>query len=150
MKPDEYKYLADTLTGRRARDPQFEEQMSTLPEGSINQKAVERQRQLDSKTPEQRELEQRKFSLNTYGREHMLRFANPIVSDKPLGALQIPGDQIKDYRIHSSDRDNLGNQKDLKGHSRETPEPWQNPDGSLRLQNHGACPQRQVLQIIRA
>lgn len=37
MKPDEYKYLTDTLAGRRARDPQFESQMTSMPEGSINQ-----------------------------------------------------------------------------------------------------------------
>lgn len=142
MKPDEYKYLADTLSGRRQRDPEFESRLSDV----VDSRAAERQRQLDSKTVEERELEQREFSLTTYGKAHMEKYSTPIVSDRPLGRLQVPGDQIKDYRIHSGDRDKLGSQKGLKSHSGLEPEPWQNPDGSLRLQTHGAI--RQVLKLI--
>jgi hypothetical protein len=134
MKPDEYKYLAETLSGRRPRDPEFEEQISATIEGAINQKAAERQRQLDSLTPEQREIEQRRYSLRTYGREHMRRYANPIISDKPLGELEVPGDQIR-------------NTSQVKGHNGEKPGPWQDANGRLLLQNHAACPQNQVLKL---
>lgn len=143
MKSDEYKYLEETLLGKRARDVEFESRMSTLPEGSINQKAAERQRQLDARTPEERELEQRRYSLNTYGSEHMKIYARPIVTDKPLGKLAIEGDQIisaPQARGHNAPP------QQLKVHS-EKPEPWQNPDGSLRLQNHSACPIKQVLKV---
>jgi len=134
MKHDEYKYLEDTLSGRRARDHEFEEQISSTIEGSINRKATARQRQLDARTPEERELEQRQYSLRTYGREHMKRYATPIVSDKPLGELGIKADQVK------------SDPSALKGHNGEKGELWRNPDGSLRLQTHSA--QRQVLKII--
>ena len=137
MKTDEYQYLEATLTGRRARDPEFEARMNV----AVDPRVEERQRLVDSKTPEQREIEQRRYSLDTYGPEHMRRYARPIISEKPLGELAVEGDQI------------LGSAstQQLKGHSAaEKPEPWRNPDGSLRLQNHGACPQRQVLQIVRA
>jgi len=136
MKSDEYKYLEETLLGKRARDVEFESRMSTLPEGSINQKAVERQRQLDARTPEARELEQREYSLKTYGPEHMRRYARAIISDRPLGKLAIEGDQIR------SDAPQI-----IKGHSGEKRGPWCDKNGKPILQNHGACPQRQVLQI---
>jgi hypothetical protein len=135
MKSDEYKYLEDTLTGRRARDLQFESQMTSMPEGSINQKAAARQRQLDSLTPEEREIEQRRYSLSVYGTSHMERYSTPIVTDRPLGRLAVPGDQI------ISD-------PQIKGHNRERPGPCQDKNGRLLLQNHAACPQNQVLQLI--
>lgn len=134
MKHDEYSYLADTLAGRRARDPEFESQMTSMPEGSINQKAAARQSQLDSLTPEQREIEQRRYSLRTYGREHMRRYGNPIISNKPLGELQIPGDQIRNTQV-------------VKGHNGEKPGPCQDENGRLLLQTHAACPQTQVLKL---
>ncbi len=149
MKPDEYKYLEDTLTGRRQRDPAYEAKLRDV----INPKTAERQRQIDSMTHEERELEQREFSLKVYGRENMLRYAHPIISDRPLGALQVPGDLIRDVsqaRGHNgevSERKSASSQQQLKVHSGgETPEPWQNPDGSLRLQTHGAI--KQVLQLM--
>ncbi len=119
MKSDEYKYLEDTLSGRRARDLKFESQISGTIEGSINQKAAARRLQLDSKTPEEREIELRQYSLRTYGSEHMRKYATPIVSDKALGELAIKGDQIK------------SDPPALRGHNGEKGEP-----------------QRQVLKII--
>ena len=83
MRPDEYKYLEDTLGGRRGRDPEFEAQLKDVGDP----RAIERQRQLDARTPEERELEQRRYSLNTYGRAHMEKYSSPIVSDRPLGEL---------------------------------------------------------------
>lgn len=139
MKSDEYKYLEDTLSGRRARDLQFESQMTATIEGAINSKAIERQRQLDSLTPEEREIEQRRYSLRTYGREHMKRYASPIVSDRPLGELGIEGDQIK------------SDPPALKGHNGdEEPGAWCDANGKLLLQTHGACPQNQVLKLQKA
>ena len=138
MKSDEYQYLEETLQGRRARDLQFEEKMEGAPEGAINSKAIERWRQLDSKTPEEREIEQRRYSLNTYGRGHMEKYGNPIVSERPLGELQIPGDQIVGSASSAP----------LKGHNgRERPGPWCDKNGRLILQNHSACAQRQVLRV---
>jgi hypothetical protein len=139
MKHAEYKYLEDTLSGRRQRDPEFESTMSE----AIDPRVAERQRLIDSKTPEQREIEQRRYSLDTYGPEHMKRYARPIVTDKPLGKLAIEGDQIisaPQARGHNAPP------QQLKVHS-EKPEPWQNSDGSLRLQNHSACPIKQVLKV---
>jgi hypothetical protein len=134
MKSDEYKYLEDTLSGRRARNLQFEEKMSDV----ADPRAADRQRQLDSLTPEQRELEQRRYSLNTYGRAHMEKYGNPIVSERPLGELQIPSDQIVGSASSAP----------LKGHNgRERPGPWCDKNGRLILQNHSACPQTQALQI---
>ena len=128
MKSDEYKYLADTLTGRRSRDPEFEEQMSATVESSINRQAVARQSQLDSKTPEEREIEQRRYSLSVYGKEHMKRYASPIISEKPLGELAIKGDQLK------SDPS-----PQVKGHSGgETS--WCDKNGRFKLQFHDAEP----------
>ena len=134
MKSDEYKYLADTLAGRRARDPEFEAQLKDV----ADPRAAERQRQLNARTPDERELELRQYALRTYGREHMKRYASPIISDKPLGELQIPGDQI----IGSAPS------APLKVHSEgERPGPWQDKNGRLILQNHAACPQNQVLKL---
>ena len=133
MKSDEYAYLEDTLAGRRQRDPAFEAQLSDV----ADPRAEERQRLIDSKTPTQRELEQRQYSLSVYGEEHMKRFARPIVSDKPLGELQIPSDQI----IVSAST------PQMRGHNAERPGPWCDKNGTPILQNHGGCPQRQVLQI---
>ena len=133
MKSDEYAYLADTLSGRRARDPEFEARMSE----AIDPRVAERQRLIDSKTPEQREIEQRRYSLNVYGSAHMKRYARPITSDHPLGELQVPGDQI------------LGSASTppIKSHSGERPGPWRDANGKLRLQNHSACPIKQVLKV---
>lgn len=149
MDANEYKYLEDTLTGRRQRDPKFESQLRDV----INPKTAERQRQIDSMTHEEREIEQREFSLKMYGRENMLRYAHPIVTTRPLGPLQIPGDvirdvsQAQDHNGEVSERKSASSQQQLKVHSGgETPEPWQNPDGSLRLQTHGAI--KQVLQLM--
>lgn len=133
MKPDEYKYLEDTLTGRRARDPEFESRLSDV----ANPRAAERQHQLDSKTVEERELEQRQYSLRVYGRENMKRYASPIISDRPLGELAIEGDQIR------------SDTPQIKGHKAElVVEPCRDANGRLRLQNHAACPIRQVLKIM--
>lgn len=135
MKQAEYAYLEATLSGRRARDPELESKMSD----AADPKAEERQRQLDARTPEERELEQRQYALRTYGREHMKRYASPIISDKPLGELAVEGDQI------------LGSASTvpqiIKAHNAEKPGPWRDKNGKLILQNHSACPQRQVLEI---
>jgi hypothetical protein len=137
MKSDEYKYLEDTLLGRRGRDLEYEARISDRIEGSINQKAAARRLQLDSKTPEEREIELRQYSLRTYGSEHMRKYATPIVSDRPLGELGIEGDQIK------------SDPPALKGHNGDEEEPgaWCDASGRLILQNHAACPQNQVLKL---
>ena len=150
MKHAEYQYLQDTLTGRRARDPEFESKMSE----AIDPRVAERQRQLDAMTSTQREIEQRRYSLRTYGREHMRRYARPIISDKPLGELGIEGDQIRGASPQGH------NDKELKGHSenqipqnegndsqKERPGPWRDENGRLILQNHSACPIKQVLKV---
>jgi len=149
MKSDEYQYLEQTLTGRRQRDPAFESRLSDVADPV----AEERQRQLDARTPEERELEQRRYSLNVYGREHMKRYATPIISDRPLGELGIEGDQIRGVfpQARGHNGEEKGRKKNspqqLKGHcGGEKPEPWRNPDGSLRLQTHGAI--RQILQLL--
>ena len=134
MKHDAYSYLADTLAGRRARDPEFEAQLKDV----ADPRAEERQRQLDAKTADERELEQRPYSLRTYGREHMKRYGNPIVSDRPLGELGIEGDQIQSAPPAP---------RMMKGHHGETPGPWQDKNGRLILQNHSGCPQTQVLKL---
>ena len=138
MDHAEYKYLEDTLTGRRARDPEYESRMTSIKvEGSISEAAIERERLNASKTHEQRELEQREFSLKVYGRAHMEKYSNPIVSDRPLGKLQVPGDQI------------MGSAPQIKGHKGEVVvEPCMDANGRLRLQNHAACPIKQVLQLM--
>ena len=149
MKTDEYQYLEATLTGRRARDPEFESRLSDV----ADPRAAERQRQLDSKTVEERELEQRQYSLRVYGRENMKRYASPIISDRPLGELGIEGDQIRgaspQARGHNGEE--KGRKKDspqqLKGHSGvEEPEPWCDANGRLLLQSHGSI--KQVLQLL--
>jgi hypothetical protein len=141
MKQAEYQYLADTLSGRRQRDPEFEASLSDV----VNVKAAERQRQLDARTPEERELEQRRYSLRTYGREHMRRYANPIVSDHPLGELEIPGDQIRrDTPQARGHNDRMEAHKSaspqIKGHSGEKSETWCHKDGRLKLQFHDGEP----------
>lgn len=134
MKHDEYSYLADTLAGRRARDPEFESQLKDV----ANPRAAERQQQLDSKTDEERELEQRRYSLRTYGREHMKRYASPIISKRPLGELAVEGDQIQSAPPAPR----------IKGHNgEERPGAWCDANGRLILQNHAACPQNQVLKL---
>ena len=131
MKHDEYQYLEATLSGRRGRDPEFESRMSE----AVNPRVAEQQRLIDSKTPTQREIEQRQYSLRTYGRDHMKRYARPIVSDHPLGELGIEGDQS-------------ASTPQIKGHSGgERPGPWRDKNGKLILQNHSACPIKQVLKV---
>jgi len=136
MKPNEYQYLEDTLQGRRARDLQFEEQMEGTSEGAINSKAIERQRLLDSLTPEERELEQRQYSLRAYGSEHMRRYATPIISEKPLGELGIEGDQIRSAPSPQ-----------VKGHSEGEPSSWRDANGRLKLQFHDAEPGCYMLKV---
>jgi hypothetical protein len=63
MKHAEYKYLEDTLAGRRQRDPGFEATMSE----AIDPRVEERQRLIDLKTPEKGELGKGRYSLDTYG-----------------------------------------------------------------------------------
>jgi hypothetical protein len=100
MNPEEYKYLEDTLMGRRGRDKGFEAKMTGVETGRglrISNQAEERRQQLAAKTPTQRELEQREFSLKVYGRTHMERYARPIVTG-PYGELSVPGDsQMKGH-----------------------------------------------------
>ena len=143
MKSNEYKYLEDTLSGRRQRDPAFEAQLSDV----ADPRATERQRLIDSKTVEEREIEQRRYSLDTYGREHMKRYARAIVSEKPLGELAVEGDQVRSDAPQIHEHKSAPPQ--LKGHcGGEKPGPWCDKNGKLLLQNHAACPQRQVLQLI--
>jgi len=134
MRSGEYKYLEDTLSGRRARDPEYESQLKDVGDP----RAIARQQQLDSKTAEERELEQRQYSLRTYGSEHMKRYASPIISDKALGELGIEGDQIQGAPPAPR----------IKGHNgEERPGAWCDANGRLILQNHAACPQNQVLKL---
>ena len=152
MNATEYKYLEDTLTGRRARDPQFESKMKVKVEGSIAKAALERERLNASKTHEEREIEQREFSLKMYGRENMLYYAHPMVTTRPLGELAIPGDLIRDVsQARGHNGEEKGRKKDspqqLKGHSGvEEPEPWCDANGRLLLQTHGGI--KQVLQLM--
>jgi hypothetical protein len=136
MNATEYKYLEDTLTGRRGRDPAYESRMTPVKtEGSIAKAALERERLNASKTHEEREIEQRQFSLRMFGRENMKRYAHPIQCDHPLGELQIEGDVI------------MGSAPQIKGHKAEVVvEPCMDANGRLRLQTHGAI--KQVLQLM--
>ena len=118
MDAEEYKYLEDTLMGRRGRDQSFEAKMTGVEKGrglNITQQAEERRLQLAAKTPTERELEQRAFSLATYGRSHMERYARPITAG-PYGELSVPGDS------------------QIKGHSASRPVPPKH----LKLQFHSA------------
>jgi hypothetical protein len=98
MNAEEYKYLEDTLAGRRGRDKNIEEKMSIRVEGKFAHQAKERRQQIAAKTATERELEQRAFSLKVYGRTHMEKFAKPITPG-PYGELSVPGDQL---RAHSA------------------------------------------------
>ena len=130
MDHAEYQYLSDTLSGRRARDPEYESRMTPVKtEGSIAKAAMERERLNASKTHEEREIEQRQFSLRMFGRENMKRYAHPIVSDRPLGALQVPGDQILNV-----------SSPQIKGHSGGEEKTWQDASGRLKLQFHTGEP----------
>ena len=129
--------LERILQGKEPRDREWEDRqaaegrkMETGRKLSISEKAEERRLQVASKTPEQREMEQREFSLKVYGRAHMEKFARPLTG---LGPLAVPGDQLQGHA-------------QIKGHNGV--EPCRGPDGRLRLQNHAACPQRQVLQLL--
>jgi len=97
MTHEEYKYLEDTLAGRRGRDQEFEAKMSVRPEGKFARQAEERRQQLAAKSHTERELEQRAFSLKVYGRTHMERYARPITPG-PYGELSVPGD-VQPVRI---------------------------------------------------
>ena len=124
MDATEYKYLEDTLAGRRGRDPAIEATMTAKPEGKISRQAIERQRQIAARTPEEREMEQREFSLKVYGKSHMQYYAKPITGQGPL---YVEGDQVK---VHSAEE--------------------QRPivPAHLRLKCHHGEPIRQVLQLV--
>ena len=94
MTPEEYAYLEATLTGRKGRDMSYEEKMSIKPEGKFARQAEERRQQLAARTPEEREMEQREFSLKVYGKTHMEYYARPLTGQGPL---YVPGDQIKGH-----------------------------------------------------
>ena len=130
MNATEYKYLEDTLTGRRARDFEYESKMTFKVEGSIAEAAIERERLNASKTHEEREIEQRQFSLRMYGPEHMRRYAHPIVSSKPLGELAIEGDVILNTSPQKHE------QAKVKGHSGGEDKTWCDENGRLKLQFH--------------
>ncbi len=138
MDANEYQYLADTLAGRRARDFEFESRMTFKAEGSIAKAAIERERLNASKTHEERELEQRQFSLRMYGRENMLRYAHPITSDRPLGELQIPGDLVRGAAPQTHARVEERKLKSHNGEKRE--ETWRDATGRLKLQFHEGEP----------
>jgi len=139
MNANEYKYLEDTLAGRRARDFEYESRMTPVKvEGSIAAAALERERLNASKTHEQRELEQREFSLKVYGRAHMEKYSNPIVSDRPLGKLQVPGDQIMGIAPQTHARVEERKLKSHNGEKRE--ETWRDATGRLKLQFHEGEP----------
>lgn len=92
MSPEEYKYLADTLAGRRARDMSYEAKMTGVETGrglSISKSAEERLQ--GRKSPEELELAVRQFNLQMLGRKGMERCARPIAAG-PYGNLSVPGD----------------------------------------------------------
>jgi len=95
MNAEEYKYLEDTLAGRKGRNMSYEEKMTGIkPEGKFAKQAEERRQQLAARTPEEREMEQREFSLKVYGKTHMQYYAKPLTGQGPL---YVPGDQIKGH-----------------------------------------------------
>lgn len=90
MSPEEYQYLSDTLAGRKGRNMSYEEKMTEIkPEGKFAKQAEERRQQLAARTPEEREMEQREFSLKVYGKTHMQYYAKPLTGQGPL---YVPGD----------------------------------------------------------
>jgi len=130
MDANEYKYLEETLTGRRQRDPEYEAKLRDV----INPKTAERQRQIDSMTHEEREIEQRQFSLRMYGPEHMRRYAHPIVTNKLLGELAIPGDQI--ISASSPQTHAQVDEHKVKIHCGGEEKTWCDANGRLKLQFH--------------
>jgi len=126
MDATEYKYLEETLQGRKARDMGLESRMSMRPEPrrmTITEKAEERLR--NRKSPEELEMEQREFNLKFFGKSHMEYFARPLTGQGPL---YVPGDQVK-----------------VKGHSSEEQRPV--VPAHLKLKCHHGEPIRQVLQL---
>jgi len=130
MDATEYKYLEDTLAGRRGRDKEFESKMTGVETGKglrITRQAEERRAALAARTPEEREMEQREFSLKVYGKTHMQYYARPLTGQGPL---YVEGDQIK-----------------VKGHSAEV---RPTPPKHLKLQFHNAAEEPGCKMWLRA
>jgi hypothetical protein len=117
MDATEYKYLEDTLAGRRGRDKSYEEKMSIKPEGKFARQAEERRAVLASKTPKERELEVRRFNLQMLGRKGMERNARPF---SEMDELAVPGDApaVRVLQEHNAEqRPIVPAHLKLKGHS---------------------------------
>jgi hypothetical protein len=130
MNDSDYEKMVLMGTGRLARDQGWLDKLAI--EGHKKEE-VEAKAKYEKEHPSPRsqreiELEAREFDLKLFGRRHMEKYARPINEDK----LSVPSDSpaVRVLQEHSA------------------VEPCRTPDGRLRLQNHGACPQRQVLQLL--
>jgi hypothetical protein len=124
--------LERILQGKEPRDREWEDQQAA--EGHKREEALARAKYEHEHPPvrshRELELEQREFNLRTFGRTAMERYARPLDG---VDELAVPGDAPLVR---------------MKGHS-ASPAPCRGPDGKLLLQNHGACPIKQKLELRR-
>jgi len=131
MDDSTYEKMVLMSTGKIPRDQAWLDRLAI--EGHEREKALARAKYEREHPParshRELELEQRAFNLRMFGRTAMERYARPLDG---VDELAVPGDQVQGHA-------------QIKGHNGV--EPCRGPDGRLRLQNHAACPQRQVLQL---
>lgn len=135
MDSDTYQKMVDMSTGRIPRDQGWLDKLAV--EGQKREeaqaKAKYEKEHPPARTHRELELEQRAFNLRMFGKSGMEKFAQPL---DDLGPLYIPAIDTPAIRVVPQVQDHSG------------VEPCRGPDGKLRLQNHAACPQRQVLQLL--
>ena len=128
---DVYEKMVLMSYGKNPRDQPFLDEQARL--GHIQEEVEARAKYAREHPParshRELELEQRAFNLRMFGRTAMERYARPLDG---VDELAVPGDQVQGHA-------------QIKGHNGV--EPCRRSDGRLRLQNHAACPQRQVLQL---
>ena len=130
-----YERMMDMATGRVPRDQGWLDEQARL--GHIQEEARAKEKYEKQHPPARSrreiELEQRAFNLRMFGKSGMEKYARPL---DDMGELYIPSIDAPGVRVVPQ----------VQGHSGV--EPCRGPDGRLRLQNHAACPQRQVLQLL--
>jgi len=131
MNDQDFQRMVAMSTGRVPRDQAWLDEQARL--GHIQEeaqaKAKYEREHPPARSSREIELEQRAFNLRMFGRTGMEKFARPL---DEVDELAVPGDAPAVR---------------LQEHS-ASPAPCRGPDGRLLLQNHGACPQKQVLQLL--
>lgn len=130
MDDSTYEKMVLMSTGKIPRDQAWLDKLAV--EGHKREKEVARAKYEREHPParshRELELEQRAFNLKMFGRTGMERLARPL---DEVDELAVPADAPLVR---------------MKGHNGV--EPCRDANGRLRLQNHGACPQKQVLQLL--